>query len=196
MSVVFTADTACLREKTDRIAESMTFSSTKMKQGRVFVMTTGTGKCWGFLLMNLIKKLKYKISKRLKEKIRKWLDIPSAETRLEFQTELRRVRREIERLVEGSIVGVDLGYRDESEIIIIKFSRLNNALKVIANTQSNFHSYNDLVQRIRRMCGEVNAQHVVIDSATSNADLRARILPDKRLTDMYREQLDGDGKRS
>jgi hypothetical protein len=144
----------------------------------------------------MLKKLKYKMTKKLKEKIRKWLDIPSAENRLEFQTELRRVRREIEKLVEGSIVGVDLGYKDESEIIIIKYSRLNNALKVIANTQSNFHSYNDLVQRIRRMCGEVNAQHVVIDSAAHTPDLLARILPDKKLTDMYREQLGGDGKRS
>jgi len=136
-----------------------------------------------------MKKLKYKISKRLKEKIRKWLDVPSGEARLLYQTELRRVRKEIEKMLDGSIIGVDLGYRDESEIIIIKFSRSTNAFKVIANTQSRFHSYNDLVQRLRRMCGEMNAQHVVIDSATDTADLRARILPDKRLTDMYREQL-------
>lgn len=136
-----------------------------------------------------MKKLKYKMTKRLKEKIRKWLDIPSSENRVEYQNELRRVRREIERLVEGSIVGVDLGYYDESEIIIIKYSRLNNAFKVIASNKSRFSSYNDFVQRLRRMCVERNAQHVVIDSATDTADLRARILPDKRLTDMYREQL-------
>lgn len=146
--------------------------------------------------MNLIKKLKYKITKRLKEKIRKWLDISSSEARLEFQTELRRVRREIEKLVEGSIIGVDLGYKDESEIIIVKFSRINNAIKVIANTQSNFHTYNVFAQRLRGLCREMNAQHVVIDSATHTPDLLARILPDKRLTDMYREQLYGDGKRS
>jgi len=137
----------------------------------------------------LFKRLKYKISKRLKEKIRIWLDIPSSENRIEYQNELRRVRKEIERLVEGSIIGVDLGYYDESEIIIIKYSHINNAFKVIASNKSRFSSYNDFVQRLRRMCVERNAQHVVIDSATDTADLRARILPDKRLTDMYREQL-------
>ena len=139
--------------------------------------------------MFLLKRLKRKISKSLKEKIRRWLDIPSAESVAEYRGELRRVRREIENLVDGSIVGVDLGYREESEVIIIKYSRINNAFKVIAHTQSRFHSYNDFVQRLRGLCGRVNAEYVAIYSAADAVDLRARILPDKRLTEMYREGL-------
>ena len=137
-----------------------------------------------------LKKLKYKMTKKLKEKIRKWLDVSSGETRLAYQNELRRVRTEIEKMLDGSIVGVDLGYREESEVIIIKYSRISNSFKVIANESSKFEMYNFFVRRLRTLCKEVNAEHVVIDAERGiDADLRARILPDKRLTDMYRGQL-------
>lgn len=105
--------------------------------------------------------------------------------------ELRRISRNIEELVDKSIIGADLGYRDESQIIIIQYSRLTNGFKVIADNRSHFPTYLRFVDQMRRFVGQFNAETVVIDahSGVSKADLLARILPDKKLTDMYKEQL-------
>jgi phage terminase large subunit-like protein len=140
--------------------------------------------------MLLFKKMKRKVLRSLKENIRQWLDIPSGEARVLYQTELRRVRKEIEKMLDGSIVGVDLGYRDESDIIIIKYSRINNSFKVIANESARFEMYNSFIRRIRALCKEVNAEHIVIDAARGiDIDLVARILPDRKLTDMYKDRI-------
>lgn len=105
--------------------------------------------------------------------------------------ELWRIRKNIEDIVDKAIIGADLGYRDESQVIIIQYSRLTNGFKVVADTNSRFPMYRTFVNKMRFLVKEFNAEVVVIDAheGVSKADLVARILPDKGITEMYKEQL-------
>lgn len=141
--------------------------------------------------MGKIRYFAKKIKNRIKYKIREFLDIRSEEDVKAYRKELSRVHRAISELLDASIMGVDLGYRDESEIIIVKYSRINNAFKVIGNTNSRFKTYHDFIREMRHLCSRFNVEEIAIDAHTGvdQAALRAKILPDRALTDMYEDRL-------
>lgn len=108
-----------------------------------------------------------------------------------IKAELKRVNRNIEDIVNKAIIGADLGYRDSSQVIIIQYSRLTNSFKVVADTNSQFLTYNEFVNKMRHVVNRYNAETVVIDAhnGVSKADLLGRILPDKGITGRYKERL-------
>ena len=55
--------------------------------------------------------------------------------------ELRGIKKNLEEIINEAIIGTDLGYRNESQVIIIQYSRLTNAIKVISDTNSRFETY-------------------------------------------------------
>lgn len=109
----------------------------------------------------------------------------------ECGAELRKIKKTLKEIINEAIIGVDLGYRDESQVIIIQYSRLTNGFKVVADTNSRFETYRRFIDEMRGFVTKFNARTVIIDahSGVSKADLVARILPDKTITDMYKERL-------
>lgn len=128
--------------------------------------------------------------KKLRKALRKWLGIDDYLKDLHLVRDLFNVtRKNIERLSNEAIIGVDLGYKDESSVIIIQYSRATNGFKVIADTKCKFETYQRFVRQMRAMTKEFNASFITLDGPADGADLKARILPDKALLDQYERML-------
>lgn len=137
------------------------------------------------------------MKRRIKKWLQKWLGMTTLdqkqnnlqENQQALKKELVLIRKAIRNVEDSAIIGVDLGYRDLSEVIIIKYSAVNSAFKVIANTESKFEHYNRFVNEMRRLCDRHNASIIAIDAPRGMPDLRSRILPDKALMDDMKERI-------
>lgn len=141
----------------------------------------------GGLIKNISLKLS-RLNENIRSKVLRWLGIESIFNRLTRSEKAnKQIIDKIREVEDSAILGVDLGYRDISQIIIIKYSKLNNAFKVIADTESRFPDYNNFVRNVRALCTKHNVEVMALDSFPSGPDLRVRILPDKGITDRMRD---------
>lgn len=144
--------------------------------------------------------MKNKILSRIKSSIRQWLGVNHlAEAMLILDNIIhlrdiiiddnRKTRRAIEDVINHSIIGSDLGYKDKSQIIIIQFNRLTDSFKIIADNECKFESYQRFIREMRDLAKRYNTQEIVIDQNTAIQpfDLKSRILPDKKITDAHKE---------
>lgn len=131
--------------------------------------------------------------KSIKSYIKSWLGMDKFEDYMErtydrlsnVHHDLDRVNKGLREVADSAIIGADLGYREESQVIIIKFSRKDNSFKVIADTTYNAGSYPQFVRTLRDTVRKYNAEIIALDQLQTmqQLDLRSRILPDKRLID-------------
>jgi len=121
---------------------------------------------------------------KIRLKIIRWLRLIDLWNRFEkIEKENKFIMDRIKEVEDSAILGIDLGYREKCQVIIIKYSKLNNAFEVIADTESQFPSYNAFVRDMRGLCKKHNVEVMALDNFQRGPDLRARILPDKGILD-------------
>ena len=140
----------------------------------------------------------------LKEKIKKWLGIGDLETLLKhdvktikelFQASNKRsekIEANIKDICDNAIMGVDLCYKSESALIIIKYSRVTNSFKVIEDSKCIFPSYRDMVFKLRHWARahrvDILCMNEPVRDHHPDIPVSERILPQRNLADYYQNR--------
>jgi len=117
----------------------------------------------------------------LRNWLKSWLGIDRyTRDNAELKKDLWNLHSRLREIVDRSFIGVDLGFAQHSQIVMLHYSPITNAWKVIADTKYDKGTYQQLIRNLRKIVEEHNGQYVAIDEAGleklgSIADIRARL---------------------
>ena len=115
--------------------------------------------------------------------LRRWLGIHKLElatfdagNRLDLCLErnVKHLRRKIDAIKSVGFLGLDLGYKEDSQIILLHYSVPTGSWKCIADTRFSKGNYPRLVRALRELCKEFNVQFACEDSYSGAPPIMSR----------------------
>lgn len=125
-----------------------------------------------------MKKHKKPIRAWMKKKVAEWLDIPILLRQQEkILLENKRLKEQLKSVVDRSFIGLDLGFKEASQIVMLHYSPLTNCWKVVADSKYNKGTYQQVIRTLRDIVERHNCQYLALDEAglPNMADIKARI---------------------
>jgi hypothetical protein len=112
--------------------------------------------------------------------LRKWLGIndlerASREACLVLARNNSVLIKEINDIRTTGFLGFDLGYHEQSQIVLLHYNCAKNAWKVIADTKYNKGSYQSLIRELRHLCEYHNVKFMAEDAPVGAPDLTVRM---------------------
>ena len=112
--------------------------------------------------------------------LRNWLGIQTHREELDelqkcvkiLDEAIYQLKKQFKDLKNSAIVGVDLGFKEDSQIIIIQYNKAAGGIKVIASDNFTDPEYQKLIRGLRQYMVKYNAEFLVVDAPP----LQARII--------------------
>jgi hypothetical protein len=106
-----------------------------------------------------------RLLERSKELVNKSLVLRNKSEKLlqDFDVKLACLQALIDQKTEYTALAADVGFHDKSEIMVIHYSALTNSLKVLAQGDCKFETYNRLVRHLRNVCRDFNADVAILN---------------------------------